>query len=279
MKFIPLSRFAMGSYQYIRYPFEYFLDTAVRLGYQNIELWAAAPHLYPDSLNTGKRHQIKQELINRGLNVYCLTPEMVVYPFNLSSENEDLRNLSLRYFKSILELAADLEAPAMMIAAGCGYFNQAVDEARKRGQEGVYKVAEYAKTLGIRLFFETLTPLSSNLVNSPQQLADILSGLPDNVGGMADFGQIAFMKQNLEDYFTFLGSKLWHIHVQDSGEAIHMALGEGRLSVDKYIERIEASGYTGMYSLEINDIRYRKDPALADEKSVQWLKDHGVVAG
>lgn len=29
---ISKERFALGSYQYLRYPFEYFLDTAVLLG-------------------------------------------------------------------------------------------------------------------------------------------------------------------------------------------------------------------------------------------------------
>ena len=43
---ISRSRFALGSYHYLRYPMEYFLDTAVELGIENVELWAAAPQLF-----------------------------------------------------------------------------------------------------------------------------------------------------------------------------------------------------------------------------------------
>ena len=42
---ISRSRFALGSYHYLRYPMDYFLDTAVELGIENVELWAAAPQL------------------------------------------------------------------------------------------------------------------------------------------------------------------------------------------------------------------------------------------
>ena len=48
---ISKERFALGSYQYLRYPFEYFLDTAVLLGMQNVELWAAGPSFCLDTMD------------------------------------------------------------------------------------------------------------------------------------------------------------------------------------------------------------------------------------
>jgi protein FrlC len=277
MKPLSQSRFALGSFQYIRYPFEYFLDTAVRLGYENTELWAAAPHLYPDALDASARTRIKGELKSRGLRAYCITPESVVYPFNIASKDETLRRLGITYFKACLDLAADLEAPNMLVTPGCGYFNEPQEEAWKRSLASMQEIAGYAEKRGIFLFYETLTPLSSNILNTPQQLAEMFAELPDNVGGIADFGQIAYMKQKLSDYMEILGKRLAHVHIHDSGPAIHMALGEGALPVTEQIAYLEAHGYSGLYSFEINDIRYRKDPAASDEKSLAWLREQGVM--
>ena len=47
---IPKDRFALGSYQYLRYPFSYFLDTAVELEIRNVELWAAGPTFCLDTM-------------------------------------------------------------------------------------------------------------------------------------------------------------------------------------------------------------------------------------
>jgi protein FrlC len=277
MKPLNQSRFSIGSFQYIRYPFEYFLDTAERLGYEYTELWAAAPHLYPDTLDASARARIKGALKSRRLRAYCITPESVIYPFNIAFKDETLRRLGINYFKACLDLAADLEAPNMLVTAGCGYFNEPHEETWQRSLASMREIAGYAEKRGVFLFYETLTPSSSNILNTPQQLADMFAELPDNVGGIADFGQIAHMKQNLSDYIEILGKRLAHVHIHDFGQAIHMALGEGTLPVAEQIACLEANGYAGLYSFEINDIRYRKDPVESDEKSLAWLREHGVM--
>jgi protein FrlC len=271
------TRFAMGNFQYIRYPLELFMDTAARLGYAYVELWAAAPHLLPEVTDVSRQRRIKRELDARGLKVCCVTPEQVTYPYNIASQDEKLLSISLEYFKGCLDLACGLEAPYMLVTAGCGYFDEPRQAAWERSCASITIIAEYAAERGVSLLYETLTPPSSNILNTPQQMAETLSCLPGNIGAIADLGQIAYMKQNLSDYVDLLGEKLKHVHVHDFGEAIHMALGEGVLPVAEQIAYLEERGYKGLYSFEINDVRYRENPALSDEKSLKWLKDHGVV--
>jgi protein FrlC len=278
MKPLPQDRFVIGSYQYMRYPLDFFLDTAARLGYKYLDLWAAAPQLFPPALDRQARNVIRRETAARHLEIYCITPETVAYPFNLGHQDETLRRMGIDYCKSCVDLACDLGAPYILTAPGCGFFNEDHEVLWRRSVDSNRELAEYAKNRGIGLFFETLTPPSSNILNTPQQLAQMLSELPGNVGGLADFGQIAFMKQQLADYTAVLGKKLAHVHVQDSGEAIHMALGEGVFPVAESIAFLEENGYEGRYGLEINDPRYRKDPAAADEKSLRWLREYGVIA-
>ena len=41
-----LSQLCAANYHYKRYTLDYFLESAERLGYQSIELWASGPHLH-----------------------------------------------------------------------------------------------------------------------------------------------------------------------------------------------------------------------------------------
>ena len=85
---ISKERFALGSYQYLRYPFEYFLDTAVLLGMQNVELWAAGPSFCLDTMDEAQLKEKAAQIRSRELSVCCITPEQCQYPVNLAAEDE-----------------------------------------------------------------------------------------------------------------------------------------------------------------------------------------------
>ena len=44
-------QFALGSFHYPRYSLKYFLDSAQRLGFENVEIWGVAPWAYPEDLS------------------------------------------------------------------------------------------------------------------------------------------------------------------------------------------------------------------------------------
>ncbi len=277
MALLALSRFSIGSFHYMRYPFTFFLDTAVKLGFDNVELWAGAPHLDLFTMDSSALKAAGRELSIRRLKPVCITPEQCTYPVNLAAVEEPLRMRSIQYFINAVNMAIELHAPCVLVTAGCGYFNQSVDEAWKRSLDSVSKIAEYAKSNDVNLLYETLTPFSSNIVNTPQQLMQMLEMLPKNVRGVVDIGQIAFMKQKLEDYIALLKDHLAHVHLHDSGLAVHMALGDGNLPIKDYIVMLEKSGYKGLYSFECNDLRYRMNPQLVDEQNLRWLRMNQIL--
>lgn len=273
---IDRERFALGSYQYLRYPLEYFLDTVVELGIRNIELWAAAPTFCLDTMDEGQLRQKASLIRERSLHVCCITPEQCQYPVNLAAEDAALRAHSIRNFERAIHAANRLECPNVLITAGCGYFNRPREEAWKRSRDSLHQLAVTAQRKGVLLLLETLTPLSSNILNTPEQQAEMIRTMPeDSIKPMLDIGQMAYMEQELNRYLKH-GENLAHVHLQDSHPAIHMALGDGDLPLMRYLEQIEASGYRGYYALELNDPRYRTDPREADRRSVNWLINHLV---
>ena len=273
---IPKDRFALGSYQYLRYPFSYFLDTAAELEIRNVELWAAGPTFCLDTMDASQLREKAAELRARELSVCCITPEQCQYPVNLAAEDERIREYSIQNFERAFRAAEMLECPKVLVSAGCGYFNRPVEEAWKRSAESLYRLSEKAQSMGILLVLETLTPLSSNVLNTPEQQREMISHMPPgSMKPMLDIGQMVYMEQDLEQYLAH-GKELAHVHLHDSHPAIHMALGDGDLPICKYLSALEASGYRGMYALEQNDPIYRKDPRRADVQSITWLMEHGV---
>lgn len=273
---IPKDRFALGSYQYLRYPFSYFLDTAAELEIRNVELWAAGPTFCLDTMDEDQLREKAAELRARELSVCCITPEQCQYPVNLAAEDERIREYSIRNFERAFHAAEMLECSKVLVSAGCGYFNRPMEEAWKRSEESLYRLSEKAQSMGILLMLETLTPLSSNVLNTPEQQREMISHMPPgSMKPMLDIGQMVYMEQDLERYLAH-GKELAHVHLHDSHPAIHMALGDGDLPICEYLSDLEASGYRGMYALEQNDPIYRKDPRRADVQSIIWLMEHGV---
>ena len=115
---ISKERFALGSYQYLRYPFEYFLDTAVLLGMQNVELWAAGPSFCLDTMDEAQLKEKAAQIRSRELSVCCITPEQCQYPVNLAAEDEKIREYSIRNFERAFYAAEILNCPKVLVSAG-----------------------------------------------------------------------------------------------------------------------------------------------------------------
>lgn len=120
-----------------------------------------------------------------------------------------------------------MNCPKVLVSAGCGYFNKPVEDAWKRSEESLYRLSEKAQKMGILLVLETLTPLSSNVLNTPEQQKEMISLMPSgSMKPMLDIGQMVYMDQKIERYLAH-GTELSHIHLHDSHPAVHMALGMG----------------------------------------------------
>ena len=205
---ISKERFALGSYQYLRYPFEYFLDTAVLLGMQNVELWAAGPSFCLDTMDEAQLIEKAAQIRSRELSVCCITPEQCQYPVNLAAEDEKIREYSIRNFERAFYAAEILNCPKVLVSAGCGYFNKPVEDAWKRSEESLYRLSEKAQKMGILLVLETLTPLSSNVLNTPEQQKEMISLMPSgSMKPMLDIGQMVYMDQNYHIFISMIPTR------------------------------------------------------------------------
>ena len=96
---IKWNQIAVGNYTYPLYSFEYFLESMLRLGVNNIEVWAAGPHLYLEDMTLQMLKKMDKGIRTRGLHAICLTPEQCMYPINIGSEDNRTRKRSIAYFE------------------------------------------------------------------------------------------------------------------------------------------------------------------------------------
>lgn len=259
---------------YIRYSMQYFLDSMVELGFQNIEVWGASPHYFAPYFSDDMVQELKREIQSRGLHLVCLTPEQVTYPINIAAREDYLRELSVEEHLKTLEHAVELESGKMLLTPGYGYNDENREEAWRRSADSIYRIARRAEELGIVVALEHLSPASSNLINTAWDLKRMVDEIKSsNLKAMFDFGQVNIVGEKVRDYFDLLGDDIVHVHIVDGVPGGHLALGDGNIPLEENLGDVASYGYRGYMSLEIADRRYFADPRKADRQSIDKFQE------
>lgn len=272
-------RFAAMNFHYVRHTLLSFLDDAVACGFRDVELWAASPHFNIDDINFSMVRHLRRELVARELTLCCITPEQCVYPISLSIQDKTMRRRSMEYFKRTIDIASALSCPMVLVTPGYGYFDRPHDEAWKLCTESLSELASYAEDAGVILPLECLLSTTSNVLNRCDELAKMLQQINSpTLVSVIDFNQMADTGESVKDYCNALGDSLRHVHFIDGMPNGHLALGDGGLPLDRYVQELKDAGYDGISSLEICDRRYYHEPRKALERCVAWLRTRGLMS-
>lgn len=255
-----LARFAPMNVLYKFFSLDYFLDAAAATGFQTIELWGAAPHLYIEEAGPAAIRRLREQLTSRGLEVCCLTPEAVSYPVNIAADDPVMRQRSLHYYKKSIEIANELDIRTVRVTSGTGYFHEPAAEAWKRSGDALATLAAEAGRLGVTLALEPLSSYDSNLVYDLQTAGRMLALVnSEALGLVVDTVTMESEGDTLEAYLQAFGSRIKHVQLCDGPEG-HLAWGDGSLPLRSYRQTLEQWGYQGHYGLEMFAHRYYVDP-------------------
>lgn len=267
------SRFAVMNNAYAAYSFPYFLDSLDRLGLRKIDLWGGIQHFDPHSATPRKLQNLKREIAAREMEIVAYTPELLAYPYNFASPEARTRRESVRYARLNVEIAAALGIGLMLISPGWGLLDIPFSQSWAWARDCISEIAIAAEALGVRLILEHLTPQSSNLLTNALALGRMLTQVNSRaLGAVLDLGQMSVFGETVSDYERICKDRLWHVHIMDGAPEGHLAFGDGALPVEAYWRELNARGYAGCFTLEINDGRYRNCPHEALERCVNVLK-------
>lgn len=266
--------FAVMNNAYRLYSFEYFLDSMEKLELDAVDLWGGVQHFDPYAAGAAYIRRFKTKLVSRGIRIAAYTPEILGYPYNLADRSKEIRQASLDYCLKNIRIAAELEAPVMLVSPGFGMWDCSYREAYSRAAGSLRTLAEAAEACGIHLALEHLTPQSSNLLTSVDAVCRMIEAADrPSLGAALDLGQMSVFGETAGTYFDRLGGKIQIVHMMDGSPGGHLAFGDGILPLQKYYEEIKERGYKGTITLEINDSRYGETPHEALRKCLAALHD------
>lgn len=255
---------------YVNYSLDYFLDAQQRLGFRTIELWCGNPHVWIDHMRYYDAAVLRKKIAARDLRVCVLTPENCLYPYQVGAKEPELRERSFAYFRNGILLAEELEVPMMEINSGWGYWNEPAEEAWKRSQDMLSRLADEAENHGVTLVLESLRPEESQIVTNLEQTKKMLAAVNSHyLKPMADLCAVSVAGESLADWFEAFGKDLCHMHFIDGDPYGHLVWGDGTHHLGKEIQILNQYGYEGCLGQEITDGRYFADPVAADFRNIK----------
>jgi protein FrlC len=235
------------------------IDLAAELGFDGLEIGAAAPHGFPAHLDDARRRAIRDRVEQRGLEISALCPALGGGPgYNPASLMEAERRAGREYMAECIRLAADLGCPTVIWLGGYRARGQSYAEAWEYSVDGLRAAAEVAAEAGVRLAVEP-TSADSNIID---HAGDALRALEDagvgaDVGGvMLDTYHVYHRADEVQEAFALAGDRLSYVHLADLQRD---APGTHRDFTD-VIHGLDASGYDGWVSLEIGFNRRETHP-------------------
>lgn len=272
MSTLKKEKFAAMNLLYSRCRMEYFLDSIQRMGIQNIELWTQIPYFCELDKSLSDLSKIKCQMALRGLRLICLIPEQCSWPFNIASDDPEIRRASIDFYRRHFEAAAALEADKVLLTPGWYPWDKPVEEGLKYSESSLRQLLPQAKKYGLTPVLEILQPCESNLMYDlagTRWYAEHFG--KDELSFCIDTVPVRLAGEELTDYFKLLGNRLQHIHLIDGTPAGHMVLGDGSHPIREYLQIMENYSYEGFVTLEFGSDIYMGSPEVHMKRGWNYL--------
>lgn len=270
---LTIEQLCAANYHYKRYTLDYFLDSAQRLGYRSIELWASGPHLHLEDFDYDRLVELDKKIQAHNLKLACFTPEQCVYAISVSHPDKVYRERTVEFFNRHIEAAVQLRCQRMVVSTGFAYLDLDPEDSFNWCVEGIGRICRKAEQEGVTLALEPFTKFTTHICNEASQLVRLIKevGSPA-LTGLADTDVIA--TTGVDTFGTFvhmLGKeRLGHVHFLDGNPGGHLVPGDGVLELDAALQTLKDMDYTGFLGLEVLDRRYVMDPEAAMRRAMDW---------
>ena len=229
---------------FYRFSVEKTFRMAAENGFDGIELCGLRPHAYAWDMDENRCAHIRALAQQYGLEISMYTPELLMYPYNVSSAYRTEREQTAAYLKKSVDVAAALGTPRVQLTCGHpGYFTDRKVNMQN-AVETLLPVCEEAERMGIDLIVECLTIMESSTVVMLDSFCELLEKIDSpRLCSMLDSAMVMTNWEPLDSYFEKLGDRLQYVHWGDShGEnERHLEIGMGRIDPESFLTL-----YTGM---------------------------------
>lgn len=194
---------------------------------------------------------------------------------------DDDREAAVQSLKRYADIAKILGSPYLHHTIALNFsdpekITKNFDLYYSRGLDAVREVFDYAAGIGIRTIYED----QGFVFNGRKTFTRFLKDVDRNVGVVADFGNIQFVDEQVEEFISAFADRIVHVHAKDyivtpgTSRAIQPGeytskggnylrgclIGEGSVNTEAAFRALQAMNYCGCVALE-------GDPIGPDEEA------------
>ncbi len=240
-------------------------ESARRLGFDAIELFAPSPHAIPfDELSRLlAKHSLRLAAVGTGAG-------MVKHKLSLSDPDPKRRREAIQFASSMIEYGGRFKAPAIIGSMqGRWALPQSREQALETLRESINELGEFAHSIGMPLIFEPVNRYETNLVTSVTVGCEFLDSLKSkNVKLLADLFHLNIEEANIAEALRQAGSMIGHVHFADSNR---LAAGFGHTDFPPIVAVLREIGYEGYLSAEVLSLPDADAAAAMTIKTFQQL--------
>ena len=258
---------------YRQYSYRYFLESMQLAGYESVELWLGAPHVWVDSRGWNQAKTIARETCRAGLEIVSVTTPSGG-AFQYGAQEPFHRKRSIAYFQNGVRMTAEVGAPLMTVNSGWGYWTDEEDQAFEKSAEILGAVCRTAEQEGITIALESLTKKESLIGYRIDQIQRLVKAVNSPVLKlMVDLDAVWYSGEPAQMWFDRFGKDLVHCHFQDEDRTLpsdgHYVWGGGEFCLEREIGCLERNGYKGILTQEICN---SPDPRADEIRNMQVLE-------
>ena len=198
------------------YPLEETIRRIARIGYDGIEIGAAAPHAYPAYMSPERRREIRKVLDDNNIVVSAMLPAPGGGPgFNVASPSPEERRAAIEQYKEVAQLCADLGGDTLLYVAGWVIYGTEWKQAFAWSREALAEIGQAAADLGVTVVIEQ-NPADGNLLESADDGIEMMRAVDaPNVKLMFDTIHAMYRNEVPTDYVYRMGQDLRYVHISD----------------------------------------------------------------
>lgn len=243
-------------------------------GFEGVEILADVPHLFAPRVLDSELEQIKRVLSRSGLRVANVNANTAVgyyggrfweplFEPSLANPEPDARKWRIEYSKKCIEIAHELECPNVSVTSGRMVPGTLPSESLELLSDSMETLLRHGEAHGVRIGMEYEPGL---LVERCEELASLLDALNSPwFGANLDLGHSHVLGEDPELVIGTLGSRVFHVHVEDIAGRKHFHLVPGLGEVDfRLLFRLLAENhYDGFITVELYTYPHQPDVAAA----------------
>lgn len=230
------------------YTLETTIDKLDRIGYDGLEIGAAAPHAYPAYLTPERRREIREYLDSKRI----VLSSMLVAPSggpgnNPASPDIYERRATVQHYKDVIDLTAEWGGDNVLYLPGWIIEGTRRRQAWAWSREALTDIGNYAGEKGITMVIEPLAH-DSNLSESAEDAMELMEdvNLP-SVKLMFDGNHVFYRKEIMADYVYLMGKNLKHVHISDNDR---LPPGQGIGDWEGFVDALLDTEFDGWLTME-----------------------------